>query len=426
MVFLTILGISVSQSEAFQCQSLFGLQVEKKIARLFMSPVKKDPSIVDLNIPEQFLKSDRVLSEAYAEIKRRSHLGKTDSMGLHIDFLAAQVPEVLKMLNLVSVVDAQKKYILLDRYGDKIESVNTIAAAIEYLKRSSYQALSHKNVTTEFYADMVMDVLAIHYTIIKGIDFTHFSDFEKYRGELIARKNRPKFQMDDVSSGSSHVEITPLIRFLNKMIEVKQKIHMQSQAGYLLWPTFSALKSDDFQDVHLGIKLIGVTLDQNLIFDGNVSDFFGLAVHDITNHTVQKDLLNYKNEFSKFKSHFFKRMQASSGVRLEIFKKIWFIGTHEGSQSIFREYLLIQKKMSTIDESVKGLASDLGSSIVRRDENVDMDSVLSGQLKNPMFFLPEVSDQIKIMSQKDLNQEVQSAWQAFLQIYRESLSEQFK
>ena len=426
VVLFVLFELLASQSEALQCLNLFEQHTEKKVARLFMSPVKKVPSISDLNISAQFLNSEKVLSEARAELKRRSHMTKADSVELHVDFLAAQVPEVLKMLDLLSASEMQRKYFLINRTGEKIENVDTISTAIEHLKKISHKALVQKNVTTDFYANIVMDVLAIHYTVMKNIDFGDFNQFEKYRGEQIARKNRPKFKMDDETSGSDYVEITPLIRFLNKMVEVKQKIYMQAQDGYLLWPTFSALKSDDFQDVHLGIKLIGVTLDRELIFDGNVSDFFGLAIHDVTNHTVQKDLLNYKNEFSKFKSIFFNHMQSYSGVTLEILKKIWFIGTHEGSQSIFREYLLIQKKLSTVEDSVKSLGSDLGSSIVYRGTGTDIHSVLSGQLKSPMFFLPEASDQIKNMSQQDLNKEVQSAWDIFLRIYGQALNEQVK
>jgi len=419
---LVLIELRVSQSEALQCLDLFEFKPDHKVARLFMSPVKKVSSIADLNLPAQFLNTEKVLAEASKELQKRMLISTAETTLLHVDFLAAQLPSVLHMLDLLPSSELQKTYYLIDRSGEKNKSIYSVAAAIDHLKKTSQHALAHKTVTADFYTNVVMDVLAIHYKVFKNIDFSDYNQFEKYRGEIAARKNRPKFQMNDDIGGGNHVEITPLIRFLNKMLEVKQKIYLQSQDGYLLWPTFTSLGSADFQDVHLGIKLIGVTLEQKLIFDGNDSDFFGLAVHDITNHTVQKDLLQYKEDFTRFKNLVFNQFSAYPGIKGEILRKIWFLGTHEGSQSIFREYLLIQKKVSTVENSVKSLGADLGSSIVYRGAPADIDSVLSGQLKSPMFFLSEVSDQIKNMNQNDLNKEVQSVWDIFLQIYGESLN----
>lgn len=430
---LFLFSASALSASSILCESLFILPqnetispiqtpfARKEVARLFMAPIKASTSSSKLSIPKEFLDTKLVLFEAQKELERRVGLTSATAALLHVDFLALQLPHVAAMLDSISTTDLTKSYYLVSRTGERISNLSNVKSVIDFLKQESDNALKNRTVTAEFFTTYVMEVLGLHFALWQKLDFDQIDEFERYHGHFKAFKSRPKSHFsNDFASDLVTMPITPLIQFLNKMTEIKTKIFTQTLSGLLLWPTFSSAVSEDFQNWHLGIKLIGVSLDRQLTFDGNVSDFFGLATHDIANHTIPTAILEHRQQFSNFKKLFFKKITEQPSIQREIIGKIWFLATHESGQSIYREYLLLVNKRTSAEHSVKDLEADLRGAVILPETGGNEFPILVNQLKSQLHYLSETSAELQKLSPSELQIEVLNAWKAFLKIYHET------
>lgn len=434
---LTAAGLDL---HANQCETLFhssqgetsaSLPVArngKNLARLLTAPTKISTGIHYDELDKDFLDASYVLNEATLEQKRRSHMVQDQTKNVHVDFLARQLPAVTQLLDQISASDQFKTYFQISKEGKIEKTPSTVKEVIDRLRLEANSALENKTISSEFYTTLVIEILGLHYALWKGLDFSRIEEFEKYQGYLAAQARRPKGlnpRFDFVPTGTVEPPFTPLVDFLKKMEEVKRKIDLQTRDGMLMWPTFAALKSDDFQNWHLGIKPVAISLERILKFDGNTSDFFGLATHDITNHTLPAAMLTYREKFSDFKTAFFRKIDELPKRRAEIAHKIWFLATHEGSQVMYSEYLHLQGGTTTNEKSLASLALNLQANVIAPDlVNRNM-MVLVYQLRSELHFYGENSPELRALSQENLQDEVTKSWEDFLRIYKDLIKLHF-
>lgn len=440
-LFFSIFFLSTSfagPSEPPQCHRLF-IMVQNdtiaptqasgkaaKVARLLTAPAKISTGIPYQSIDKDFLDANVVLREAKLEQQRQREIPKTQLTHGHIEFLARQLPIVTQLLDQIAASDRTKSYYQVSKEGEREKKSTTVEDVVTLLKNQSQEALQKNTVTSEFFTTFVVDVLGLHYALWQGIDFNRVEDFDRHQGYLRAQARRPKgFNNDLMAPTFDLPTITPLIRFLTKMVEVKRKIHTQARDGILLWPTFASLTSEDFQDWHLGIKPVAISLDRVLYFDGNISDFFGLLTHDVTNHTPPLWMAPHREKFSKFKDTFFQKIANHPKVRAEILRKIWFISTHEGSQPLYFEYLTLSRGGVSSERALKSLTATLQSSVTASEITGEGAPILVTQLQSHLYFYPETSRELRALGTRELTYEVQEAWAAFQNIYKETVEIHF-